>query len=652
VVSGCHVLRHVAAKHLTGGTAMKRLTFLLLSVLAMAAFASVVFVPGAYALGHGEDPYRIPGTVPGCNVCHDFADPNSTYDGSGSNPNLRWIRQTIDYKGTHTVVFTSLNQLADGVPPYQGPCEVCHTTTLHHRNDGSDNTEHYDGQDDCILCHPHFLDDITSYFEVRFVGGQSHETHLASYGDPKGPGITDCTDCHLGAPDYSIFNDNKPLETTHACDECHSPGTAPDFDGVGQICQDGYDGYPACESDPAYPNWVAYGAKQNWVGGIYNEAQGDALKTGKEKWCFGCHDDNAPSHVNGVDAPKVMGNNATYGFNVTGHGEYGVLCTDCHALTYPHTDGLQRTYVATSSNPALSYQSGYRLKESLAVPRDGEVHPAAFRLCANTGCHLYTDITSPDTSHFIDKNRYPTLTYHTFHLEFYPDFPAWDSDVNGTADSAMTCPACHQPHGSQSPAMMRSGELIGKYPALDFHWYQFDGVTPTTEFSASYYGEAKCGNRDLLLAINGVCVGCHPEADPPDYLIRYYRAPDVPVGLQINNVWTTDYSNILKTSFVPLEPIRYHVSFTITGPATSYFIRSPKTKSTAFNTSGAAWITYLQKADTLAPGIHEWTWDETIPSGATLGSGAKVKIMLRMYDYNGGTKLKQVTKQATFDIGP
>ena len=50
-----------------------------------------------------------------------------------------------------------------------------------------------------------------------------HVTHLTA---ARGPGITDCADCHTGTPAY----DN---EDTGACDTCHSPGGV--WDGVDDV---------------------------------------------------------------------------------------------------------------------------------------------------------------------------------------------------------------------------------------------------------------------------------------------------------------------------------------------------------------------------------------------------------------------------------
>ena len=82
--------------------------------------------------------------VADCTVCHDVR---------GETSNLKFILEVI----TTPVIFTARtgdNSFADGDDTYDGVCEVCHTTTLHHRNDGSDGTAHHDGED-CTTCHLH-----------------------------------------------------------------------------------------------------------------------------------------------------------------------------------------------------------------------------------------------------------------------------------------------------------------------------------------------------------------------------------------------------------------------------------------------------------------------------------------------------------------
>lgn len=600
----------------------------------IALIAIGIFSGNVYSIGH----YGIGGSVADCNICHDFAG------GAYNNPpsyNLRWVKSTIEYPTStfHPVYFISFSGpansgiLADATAPINGPCEVCHTSTDHYRNDGG-GTSHFPGTN-CTACHPHFASDIVNYFEPRFIGTQSHITH---FDDPKGPllGKSNCTynlgGCH-NPGDYTKFGPDpgQSLATTNVCDPCHSKGGA--YDGVDD---------------------AVIGAKPNWTDGIYKSVSSgypSELQDGKENWCAGCHD-TGTSIIYSVAAPNVMGDiGATYGYNVNGHGNEGVLCADCHDLAVSHTDGNARTYSASLNN----YRAGYRLNDDLAVPRNGQIFPAAFRLCTN--CHLYAEITGP-TSNFRDDLK--AKQYHEMHLNWWPAFIYADSDFNGTGcstgtckDSAITCIICHNVHGAKgNKVMVRHGELIStpsttdKVPALDFHWYKADGTTQTQVLDESVYGGLRCGLMPDI-SYNHVCAGCHGTGE-----LKWYRITGGPMGLTVDAVWTSDYSDVPKATFAVGEQIRYHVRFTMTGAAPTYFMKSAGEISKAVNTSGAAWKTKLPKNATLAPGTYEWTWDKTIPLTATAGSGAKVTVKINMWDYSGGSLLYTDKKTSNFNIAP
>ena len=222
---------------------------------------------------------------------------------------------------------------ADGDETYNGVCEICHTQTLYHRNDGT-GAPHYPGAR-CSICHVH----TGGFGESDHTGGSgpdcedchghddgwaggnyfgtrgSHSTHTENDSDDaKGPFI-DCDACH-DIYDYPYFKsgtdgngDGKyDLSETDVCDTCHSPGGS--YDGV---------------------NDAEIGAKNNWAAGVYDSPD---LKAGKEKWCAGCHDEepaNSKADDTGIDAPKVAGDNSTYGYYAKGHGVLGyVECLDCH----------------------------------------------------------------------------------------------------------------------------------------------------------------------------------------------------------------------------------------------------------------------------------------------------------------------------------
>jgi hypothetical protein len=210
-------------------------------------------------------------------------------------------------------------------------------------------------------------------------------------------------------------------------------------------------------------------------------------------------------------------------------------------------DGVARTYSAGSNN----YQAGYRLKSvggqaPLEIPRTATLSVDQFRQCFS--CHNsapFMDEFNTDTNFRADvtdlcvafdppgpKNR------HWEHLSITED--KYDSDWDGvSADSRPSCPACHNVHGprlrvgtSHAPAMIRTGELIGRYieGALDLDYFINpcnvspiipDDLSLTNETVGSTGGilmEYLPAGNNGTIARNGVCDMCHTEAQP------YWRA--------------------------------------------------------------------------------------------------------------------------------
>ena len=247
--------------------------------------------------------------VDSCVVCHDM---------SGDSPNLHLVFEVINTpnSGLKDVIFTAYegtNSYADGDTTYNGVCEVCHTETRHHQNDGNnpDPDSHY-ANTSCRECHAH-EDEFShgggsgsgcedchghdpgyEYEPGKFSEGagtvQSHSTHTENDSDDlKGPNIA-CGDCHdiENYPYFKSGTGNPPydLSGTDACDNCHSAGGS--INGI---------------------NDATVGAKENWNNGIY-ETEGATLKSGKDKWCAGCHDDepaNSQFDGTGVPAPNIAG---------------------------------------------------------------------------------------------------------------------------------------------------------------------------------------------------------------------------------------------------------------------------------------------------------------------------------------------------------
>ncbi len=355
-------------------------------------------------------------------------------------------------------------------------CKACHGGDLKGGSSGTSCADCHHGWDpgdmeagpDCFTpgCH---------------VESQSHTTHFDAQG--KGPGIrkneAGCSACH-----EETVMDIKD----GACDNCHSPGGA--FDGSQM-------------------------AKANWNHCVY-EADGTTLKSGKEQWCAGCHDDesaNSQADGTGVYAPNVIGNNTDYGFYVTGHN---IACLSCHDASKQHIDHEHRTYMSASGN----YQAGYRLAKPIVVPRPsrGDIHAYLddFELCGN--CHNLYEVlgaSETDVSHtnFWDDDGSPRNS-HYYHLKMTGVH--FDSDWDLVVDSTDTCICCHNVHGAPNQAMQRHGELISTYgttdkvPGLNFCYLTSlspDVCDPNAPLQDSV--GSKMAPNGSSVKLNGICNACH-----------------------------------------------------------------------------------------------------------------------------------------------
>ncbi len=482
-------------------------------------------------------PQEFPFTLD-CVACHD---PHSSQD------NLCQIWESI---GGYAVVYSattgvdSFDEDSDDDTDTDDICVTCHINITD--NSGYPMSVHaggvhepapaYSGDlraTDCTACHPHDVDNASSTddgFMTCSIGGSgchglppngsqapnrdgAHATH---YTEEYGPYITSCGSCHSdvsvgdGHDDGTVtFNDGQDLGNTTTCDPCHSGGGA--HDGVAE-------------------------AKASWL-------------TGARISCRGCHDDGN-STIRNVQAPSVVGDGSSYGYDVTGHGKRGLVeCTDCHVADGAHIDGDPRTYVAG----ATDYDSSYRLLYSMTIPLSAGAGwgEDKFELCFE--CHKYNgilDSTSPYNTNFRDEGE--GISSHSRHLSANPG--QWDSDWDMSTDSRISCTACHNVHGSPTPQMIRHGELISspgsadKVPALDFKWSDVYG-NATTLLSDSYYGDMPPlgGHGAGSIADSKVCDGCH--MGPGE--ITYYRSPII--GL--TDLQPPTMSNVSPTNGASGQPL-------------------------------------------------------------------------------------------------
>ncbi len=475
---------------------------------------------------------------------HSFADGDETYDG------------VCEVCHTQTNHHRHDGQNPDPDSHYAGEdCAICHAH--------EDEFTHGGGQE-CIVCHGH--DPDYEYAPGQFSQGAgthySHSTHTEGDADDlKGPDLT-CGVCHdtdnfpyfisgMGEPPYD-------LTETDVCDLCHSPGGS--YDGL---------------DDPEYGarfNWnegiyikskTLRPGKEKWCASCHDEEPANSKTEPTGVW--------APSVIGDETAPTQYGTG--YGYYKTGHGlpadqtypatgsnGAALGCTECHDPAVWHIDYVHRTYepetVYLIFNPISEYyMNGFRLKPMdtgydgiypMHIPRTGHVYPPGFRedwefaLCfkchdsdalfdggdpasgagGGTDFRAVSDGTPGYGGHPQPESGawYSLHDVHTWGANGPVDseMPQYDSDFDGTADSRISCPACHNVHGSPSPAMIRHGELISsmgtadKVPAVDFQY------TPEASYPSllnSTGGQTRfIGTGPGDVSKNGICNMCHNDA--------------------------------------------------------------------------------------------------------------------------------------------
>jgi predicted CXXCH cytochrome family protein len=339
-------------------------------------------------------------------------------DGSGNNKTVKFLDQV------------GPKSFADGDGTYDGVCEVCHTQTKYHKNDGSGDS-HYATMN-CISCHPH-----TGGFAHGGGGGtgcNSCHGHSGSHyrHTDVDPPKTACGDCH-NTGSYPKFADDQDLTNTTVCNTCHSPLGS--FNGVNSVNG-------------------SVGAKDNWDQGVYEGTYHNILKDGKEKWCAGCHD-NDPSVVNEVTAPDIVGDNSTYGYylssNAHSNSSYGVSrknlpytyskgeCVHCHDVSQSghgelfdtsvefclqcHDSDSETTCATTPIvNRSYSYRAGNYSTDTLDSIKKA-----------------FTSFSSHNLSEIIDNqdDMGEDTTFKSL-------MASW-----GYTPSSNPCAACHNPHKVQ-----------------------------------------------------------------------------------------------------------------------------------------------------------------------------------------------------------
>ncbi|MDY6835975.1 MAG: Ig-like domain-containing protein, partial [Chloroflexota bacterium] len=396
----------------------------------------------------------------------------------------------------------------------------------------------------------------------------THATHTLSNSKGPDPSLV-CEDCH-DTDNYPLFLGGNNLNDTDVCDGCHSPGGS--YNGV----NDPVIGAKFNWDDGVYNSPTLRVGKEKWCAGCHD---GDPLEPLELPA-------NSRIDGTGIYAPSVIGDEGEptdygigYGFYKTGHGVTGVGtfpatgrtgadlgCLDCHDASKKHIDEDPRTYQALDeyldyTPESGDYQDGYRIRDitsgyagqyPMHMPRTGNAFPPGFRedwefaLCfechnrnnlfnggdPSTGAGAGTEfraISNGDGSGTPSPTPGYWYSMHDVHTwgangPWGPESPQYDSDFDGIEDSRMSCTACHNVHGSSSPAMIRDGKLVG-VTGLGFQY------TPTgTTLPDSAGGAMVNGAGQGTVGSNGICNMCHAQS------ISYDRPPLNPTTLSMTGM--------------------------------------------------------------------------------------------------------------------
>ena len=148
----------------------------------------------------------------GCVVCHNphAQEQNNTF---GTDYG-KYIKAYVCYEPKHIeefVEFTSPTgdgSFADGPPYTANICEMCHTETNHHQNDGTAPLgQSHNDRTRCTTCHPH----LDGFAPTGGTPPPPHDTQEF---------IDNCDYCHVSKTDFS-----SPIPDSK-CEQCHTPSGA------------------------------------------------------------------------------------------------------------------------------------------------------------------------------------------------------------------------------------------------------------------------------------------------------------------------------------------------------------------------------------------------------------------------------------------
>lgn len=474
---------------------------------------------------------------PTCNECHDAHNPRSG--------NLALIGTTVSNrtlgvdKPVTLTARTGANSFDDGDPAANdGLCQVCHTATSYHRQDGS-GTPHNNGQN-CISCHPHsagFLPtggDCLSCHSVaqnngdgipaggrravvgEFPVGDAH----AHYGAALGSGA--CVVCHdqgthmdgyvdlVDPDDGGIYRFQKPgdlasdPDLSDFCAHCHDADgaarlTSPlDPFGAGNVPPNTADRFRGTLQWEEQYGDFCFGTEGMLrpVNSHHDISDADQAFSGAKMECLNCHGAHAASRSRPLTDPFAP----TTPWTGTGNA----FCLTCHnGGTGPLDPGFPPSVVGPIIDPTDPRWASLGFQWTTILGG----------ACVSGPCSSLRGIDSCD---YVEGPWY--VDYSWTHSAHGADSKRGWTGYSGAPGAVMDCVACHDPHGSYStsnpagnPYMIR--DFVDGTSVVDdgTRTGGFNGP-PWTTFGQSRAVTVPVNGPDVGWgSTNGLCGACHAD---------------------------------------------------------------------------------------------------------------------------------------------
>jgi hypothetical protein len=386
--------------------------------------------------------------------------------------NLEFIKDTLRGNAVVFTAFTGTNSFADGGAPYDGVCEVCHTQTDHHRNDGlAPNQVHNDGID-CRGCHAHI-----DGFNQNVVPPPAPHTALL------------CTDCHV-TPDTYILDAPIPKSV---CLACHD------------------------------------GASAMLVGGHFSTYYTDPT-TGSlaDIECLECHNPMRPQTNLGLIRDTIRGNTVTF-TALTGAGSFadgaphtGNICETCHTQTDHHqadgsAPGGQSHNDGVDCTGCHAHVDGFRMTDQPPSPHAGQ--PCS--VCHDAGTYVFdADIANSKCQSCHDLAA-PVAASNGADIKVEGHFGSTYTDPTTSLPLDVKCVECHNPMRAQANlsfirSMIRTNTVVftattGANSFADGD-ATYDGICEVCHTQTDHHqNDGSAPNQSHNDGAD--CTGCHTHLD-------------------------------------------------------------------------------------------------------------------------------------------